>query len=54
MTVSNDIKLPELTEELSTIGANMLVDCLRHLPHSLGNAQPQSNEGVTYGKVISL
>ncbi|XP_014366788.2 methionyl-tRNA formyltransferase, mitochondrial, partial [Papilio machaon] len=53
VTVSNDIKLPELTEELSTIGADMLVDCLRHLPYSLQNAQPQSNEGVTYAKKIN-
>ncbi|XP_013164591.1 PREDICTED: methionyl-tRNA formyltransferase, mitochondrial [Papilio xuthus] len=53
VAVSNDIKLPELTEQLSTIGAEMLVDCLRHLPHSLENAQPQSNEGVTYAKKIN-
>lgn len=47
--VSKDIKLPELTEQLSKIGAEMLVECLRNLPHSLENAQPQCSEGVTYG-----
>lgn len=49
MPVPIDIKLPELTEQLSEFGADMLVDCIRTLPRSLENAQPQSTEGVTYG-----
>ncbi|XP_041971339.1 methionyl-tRNA formyltransferase, mitochondrial [Aricia agestis] len=51
--VSTEIKLPELTEQLSDIGADMLVECLKTLPTSLENARPQSNEGVTYAKKIS-
>ncbi|KAL4716607.1 hypothetical protein ACJJTC_008242 [Scirpophaga incertulas] len=47
--VSKDIKLPELTEQLSDIGAEMLVDCIKLLPESLMNLKPQSNDGVTYG-----
>lgn len=47
--VPKDIKLPELTEQLSEIGADMLVECVRSLPVSLDNATPQSEEGVTYG-----
>ncbi|XP_075971744.1 methionyl-tRNA formyltransferase, mitochondrial [Anticarsia gemmatalis] len=50
--VSNDVRLPELTEELSGIGADMLVDCIRTLPHSLTNTIPQSSDGVTYAKKI--
>ncbi|KAF9815896.1 hypothetical protein SFRURICE_009794 [Spodoptera frugiperda] len=50
--VSEDIKLPELTEQLSEYGAEMLVECIRSLPTSLENAQPQSSEGVTYAKKI--
>lgn len=50
ISISKHIKLPELTERLSDIGADMLVDCLRTLPTSLKNAKPQSDEGVTYGK----
>lgn len=52
--VSEDIKLPELTEQLSEYGAEMLVECIRSLPTSLENAQPQSSEGVTYGKYLFL
>ncbi|XP_028171630.1 methionyl-tRNA formyltransferase, mitochondrial [Ostrinia furnacalis] len=51
--VPKDIKLPELTEQLSDLGADMLVDCIRELPHSLTNAQPQSRDGVTYAKKIN-
>ncbi|XP_068631238.1 methionyl-tRNA formyltransferase, mitochondrial isoform X1 [Battus philenor] len=51
--VLKDIKLPELTEQLSKIGADMLVECLKHLPQSLQNAKPQSEEGVTYAKKIN-
>ncbi|XP_061377418.1 methionyl-tRNA formyltransferase, mitochondrial isoform X1 [Danaus plexippus] len=51
--VSDTIKLPELTRQFSDIGAKMLVNCLRNLPRSLENAQPQSNEGVTYAKKIN-
>ena len=47
--VSKDIRLPELTEQLSEIGAEMLVDCIKTLPTSLENLQPQGSEGVTYG-----
>lgn len=50
--MSEDIKLPELTEQLSEYGAEMLVECIRSLPTSLENAQPQSSEGVTYGKYL--
>ncbi|CAG4993334.1 unnamed protein product [Parnassius apollo] len=51
--VTKDIKLPELTKQLSSIGADMLVECLRNLPQSLENARPQSNEGVTYARKIN-
>ncbi|XP_013190271.1 methionyl-tRNA formyltransferase, mitochondrial [Amyelois transitella] len=51
--VSRDIKQPELTAQLSEIGANMLVECLRTLPDSLKNSKPQSSEGVTYAKKIN-
>lgn len=51
--VSEDVKLPELTDELSEIGADMLVDCIQSLPTSLTNARPQSSEGVTYAKKIN-
>ncbi|CAB3239320.1 unnamed protein product [Arctia plantaginis] len=51
--VSSDIRLPELTEELSEIGADMLVDCIRTLPMSLINTRPQSSVGVTYAKKIN-
>lgn len=47
--VSKDIRLPELTEQLSEFGAEMLVDCIRTLPKSLDNLQAQGSEGVTYG-----
>ncbi|XP_047022561.1 methionyl-tRNA formyltransferase, mitochondrial [Helicoverpa zea] len=50
--VAKDIKLPELTEQLSEYGAEMLVDCIKTLPASLENAHPQSTEGVTYAKKI--
>ncbi|XP_046963050.1 methionyl-tRNA formyltransferase, mitochondrial isoform X1 [Vanessa cardui] len=50
--ISKDIKLPELTEQLSDIGANMLVECLRTLPECLTKAKPQNEEGVTYAKKI--
>lgn len=53
MSVSDNIKLPELTEQLSDIGADMLVDCLKALPKSIENAQPQVKEGVTYGMLHS-
>lgn len=49
MSVPVDIKLPELTEQLSDIGADMLVECMTTLPDSLGNGYPQSRHGVTYG-----
>lgn len=48
--VPEDIKLPELTEKLSEIGADMLVECLRTLPESIHDTQPQSEEGVIYGE----
>ncbi|XP_023944958.2 methionyl-tRNA formyltransferase, mitochondrial [Bicyclus anynana] len=51
--IPNDIKLPDLTHQLSNIGAEMLVECLRCLPTSLENCQPQNNEGVTYAKKIN-
>ncbi|XP_073943098.1 methionyl-tRNA formyltransferase, mitochondrial isoform X2 [Choristoneura fumiferana] len=51
--VAKDILLPELTDQLSEMGADMLVDCMRTLPESLANAKPQSLEGVTYAKKIS-
>nr|XP_034829975.1 methionyl-tRNA formyltransferase, mitochondrial isoform X2 [Maniola hyperantus] len=51
--IPKDIKLPELTQQLSDIGAEMLIECLRCLPASLANTQPQSNEGVTYAKKIN-
>lgn len=54
MVVPADIRLPELTEQLSEIGADMLVDCISNLPRSLENVKPQGNEGVTYGKSILL
>lgn len=47
--VTEEIKLPELTGQLSDIGADMLVECLRAMPESMDNAQPQSKDGVTYG-----
>ncbi|KAM3967349.1 methionyl-tRNA formyltransferase, mitochondrial [Aphomia sociella] len=50
--ISKDIRLPELTEQLSEIGADMLVRCIETLPESLVNAEPQSSEGVTYAKKI--
>ncbi|CAG9795062.1 unnamed protein product [Diatraea saccharalis] len=53
IAVSKDIKLPELTEQLSDIGADMLVECIRLLPDSLVKAQPQSNYGVTYARKIN-
>ncbi|XP_050343932.1 methionyl-tRNA formyltransferase, mitochondrial [Nymphalis io] len=52
VSISKDIKLPELTDQLSDIGANMLVECLRTLPECLTKAKPQNNEGVTYAKKI--
>lgn len=54
MPVPTDIRLPDLTEQLSEIGADMLVDCIGNLPRSLENAQPQGDEGVTYGKSILI
>ncbi|XP_039750161.1 methionyl-tRNA formyltransferase, mitochondrial [Pararge aegeria] len=51
--IPKDIKLPELTNQLSDIGAEMLIECLRCLPSSLQNTQPQSNEGVLYAKKIN-
>ncbi|XP_047984137.1 methionyl-tRNA formyltransferase, mitochondrial isoform X2 [Leguminivora glycinivorella] len=51
--VPKDILLPELTDQLSDIGADMLVECMRSLPESLANARPQSEEGVTYAKKIN-
>lgn len=48
--VSSDIKLPELTEKLSEMGADMLVDCIKRLPMSLINTMPQGSDGVTYGR----
>ncbi|XP_045766100.1 methionyl-tRNA formyltransferase, mitochondrial [Maniola jurtina] len=53
VSIPEDIKLPELTQQLSDIGAEMLIECLRCLPASLENTQPQSNEGVTYAKKIN-
>ncbi|CAH4035778.1 methionyl-tRNA formyltransferase, mitochondrial [Pieris brassicae] len=51
--VPEDILLPDLTQQLSDIGAEMLVECLRTLPDSLDNLQPQCSEGVTYAKKIN-
>ncbi|XP_021203016.2 methionyl-tRNA formyltransferase, mitochondrial isoform X2 [Bombyx mori] len=51
--VSKNIKLPELTKQLSDIGAEMLVECISTLPQSIENAKPQSEEGVTYAKKIN-
>ncbi|VVD02890.1 unnamed protein product, partial [Leptidea sinapis] len=51
--VPEDILLPQLTTQLSDIGAEMLLDCLRCLPSSLDNAKPQSNHCVTYAKKIN-
>ncbi|XP_026755580.1 methionyl-tRNA formyltransferase, mitochondrial [Galleria mellonella] len=51
--LSKDIRLPELTKQLSEIGADMLVQCIKSLPESLTNAKPQSSEGVTYAKKIN-
>ncbi|CAG4919360.1 unnamed protein product [Colias eurytheme] len=51
--VPNDILLPELTKQLSDIGGEMLVACMRALPTILDNAKPQSSEGVTYAKKIN-
>ncbi|XP_049869968.1 methionyl-tRNA formyltransferase, mitochondrial [Pectinophora gossypiella] len=51
--VPDDIKLPELTAQLSELGADMLVDCMSNLPTSLEKAQPQNEEGVTYAKKIN-
>ncbi|KAL0882463.1 hypothetical protein ABMA27_000936 [Loxostege sticticalis] len=51
--VPKDIRLPELTEQLSDLGADMLVECMRTLPDSLACAQPQSKEGVTYANKIN-
>lgn len=53
VSVSKDIKLPELTEQLSDMGADMLVDCLKALPKSLENAEPQGKDGVTYGMITT-
>ncbi|XP_053603283.1 methionyl-tRNA formyltransferase, mitochondrial [Plodia interpunctella] len=51
--VSKDIKQTDLTAQLSEIGADMLVECLRTLPNSLKNSKPQSSDGVTYAKKIN-
>ncbi|GBP59472.1 Methionyl-tRNA formyltransferase, mitochondrial [Eumeta japonica] len=51
--ISKDIKLPELTEQLSDLGAKMLVKCIKTLPNSLTHASPQPSEGVTYARKIS-
>ncbi|XP_059046129.1 methionyl-tRNA formyltransferase, mitochondrial isoform X2 [Achroia grisella] len=51
--ISQDIRLPELTEQLSEIGADMLVQCIESLPDSLTQTKPQSSEGVTYAKKIN-
>lgn len=54
MPVPKDIRLPELTEQLSDIGAEMLVDCIRTLPQSLENLEPQGSEGISYGMLYIL
>lgn len=39
----------ELHKQLSVVGGELLLTCLRNLPNSLNNAMPQNSEGVTYG-----
>lgn len=42
--------MPELHDSLSTIGADLLVDCLQDIDSRLENAQQQNNEHITYGR----
>lgn len=47
--ITDDMKMPELYDELSTLGANVLIKVLRQLPEKLNNAKEQSESGVTFG-----
>lgn len=44
--------MPELHERLSSLGAELLSECVLNLDASLENAKPQSDENVTYGKKL--
>lgn len=48
--ISNDIKMPELYNKLSILGANILINCLQDLNYYLENAKMQPSLGVTQGK----
>lgn len=48
--VADDILMPDLHDTLSKHGADLLLDCINNLPHSIENAQPQNNSDATYGK----
>lgn len=45
------IKMPELYQTLCEMGALSLVSTLKELPEALEKAKPQSNVGITFGKL---
>lgn len=50
--LSDDIKMPELYNKLSILGANALIHCLQDLNYYLENAKVQPSFGVTQGNLI--
>lgn len=48
--VPQNVFMPELHESLGKEGAELLVNCIEKIPHSLLNAKPQSDQNVSFGK----
>lgn len=47
--IGPDTLMPELHSKLAQVGANLLLDCVNRIPHSLLEAKPQDNAVVSYG-----
>lgn len=45
--------MPELYNTMANEGANLLIKCIQNLPDYLRNAKPQSDEGASYGKMVT-
>lgn len=44
-----NVLMSELHANLSTLGAELLNECVENMPDSLNNARPQGTENITYG-----
>lgn len=53
LAINTDDTAASLYDKLAELGPGALINCLRHLPQHLANAQPQDEQQVTYAHKLS-